>query len=97
MAHSICKFPNWRELEDAETISEGYTCDLKVDDEGVRIWLARTSIEDGEPYRHTVYVEIREEDGRWRDFASYDGANPPDTLRDERDERHPLYAERWLG
>lgn len=67
-------------LEDrVPTIEEGYTCDLKIDSNGVRIWLHRTSIEDGEPYRDTVTIEIRDPaDGHWHDVLTYDGADPAD-------------------
>lgn len=68
--------PHWRDLEDMETLCESQTCDLKIDTGDARVWQARTSIEDGEPYRHTIYVELLE-DGRWIDAGFYDGANPP--------------------
>lgn len=70
------KMPDWRDLEDLETLCVGQSCDLKVDTGDARLWLARTTIEDGEPYRHTVYVELYEE-GRWVDAGLYDGSRPP--------------------
>jgi len=74
----IKMLPRADQLEDMETISEGYTCDLKVDNgKGLRIWLHRTSIEDGEPYRNTVTVECRD-DGCWYDVLTYDGDDPAD-------------------
>jgi hypothetical protein len=55
------------------TISQGHTANLKLETEdGYRYWLARTSLEDGEPYEHTVYVE-RLVDGRWTDYSTLDG------------------------
>lgn len=68
--------PSARDLEEMETIEEGYTCDLKVDTGDARLWLARTSIEDGEPFRNTIYVELYESGG-WSDAGCYDGDRPP--------------------
>ena len=74
----LIEFPRADLLEDMPTLSEGYTCDLKVDRNGLRIWLHRTSIEDGEPYRDTVTVECRDAEGCWHDVLTYDGADPAD-------------------
>lgn len=52
------------ELEKLPTISEGYTCDLKIESDTERIWLARTGILDGEPFNNKVTIE-RLIDGRW--------------------------------
>ena len=62
-------------LDTLPTLSEGYTCDLKWESANVRWWLHRTSIEDGEPYRNTVTIEIRS-DGCWHDVLTYDGDDP---------------------
>jgi hypothetical protein len=69
--------PSAADLEAMDTLAEGYTCDLKVDGRLMRIWLHRTSIEDGEPYRNTVSVEVTF-DGRWYDVLTYDGDDPSD-------------------
>ena len=71
------RMPDWRELEDLPTLQQGYTCDLKVDTGELRLWQARTTIEDGEPFRHTIYIERLQMDGRWADDGCYDGSNPP--------------------
>jgi hypothetical protein len=55
--------PRADQLDSITTITEGYTCDLKVDTGRLRIWLHRTSIEDGEPYRNTVTIECRDASG----------------------------------
>jgi hypothetical protein len=65
-------FPNTDILESITTIEEGYTCDLKYDSGDFRIWLHRTSIEDGEPYRNTATIEGRTRDGQWVDVVQYD-------------------------
>ena len=65
-------------LDSIATITEGYTGDLKVDTGGLRIWLHRTSIEDGEPHRNTVTIECRDPDGCWHDVLTYDGDDPAD-------------------
>lgn len=69
--------PSARDLEEMETLCESQTCDLKVDTGDARLWLARTSIEDGEPFRNTIYVELLDESGRWIDAGYYDGNRPP--------------------
>lgn len=60
-------------LEDMETLSVGQACNLHIDRNGFRVWLSRCSVEDGEPFDETVYLE-EEWDGRWRDVGYYDGA-----------------------
>ena len=70
--------PRADQLEDMDTISEGYTCDLKVERDGLRIWLHRTGPLDGEPYEHTVTIECRDDRGAWRDVLIYDGDDPAD-------------------
>lgn len=83
---TVSLFPSWEVLEDLPTTCVAQTCDLKFEQESpdpecgdavqkVLVWLARTSIEDGEPFRETVYVEILS-DGRWVDLGYYDGENP---------------------
>lgn len=66
-----------RDLSEMPTITQGWTCDLKIDDPdlGVRVWLARTGLADGEPFENKVTVEILR-DGRWIEGAIYDGDNP---------------------
>lgn len=70
----------WADLLDRlPTLSQAQTADLKIDDEeqGVRVWLARTGVEDGEPFPRTVYVEMRElGGGRWHDVGYFDGDEP---------------------
>jgi hypothetical protein len=60
------------ELADMPTLSQGQSADLKVDEGGERVWLARTGIADGEPYDNTVTVE-RLVNGRWTLIREYAG------------------------
>lgn len=69
--------PNWRDLEEIETIEVGFTCDLKIDTGDARLWLSRCTTADGEPYDHTAYIELRDEEGRWIDADCYDAKHPP--------------------
>lgn len=64
---------NWADmLEQLPTLSTGQAHDLKVDTGERRVWLARTGLEDGEPFARTVYIEELE-DGRWLDVGYFDG------------------------
>jgi len=46
------------ELEALPTITVGQADDLKVDDgDGIRIWLSRCGVEDGEPCDNKVTIE----------------------------------------
>jgi hypothetical protein len=44
-------------LDDLPTIAVDQTADLKVATDDLRVWLSRLDIDDGEPFRRTVYVE----------------------------------------
>jgi hypothetical protein len=53
------------ELEAMPTLSQGQADDLKIDTgKGERVWLARCTREDGEPWDNKVTIE-RYIDGRW--------------------------------
>jgi len=71
------RMPHWRDIDDMPTLCVSQTCDLKIDTGDARLWQARTTLEDGEPFRNTIYVEL-EDNGRWIDAGYYDGDNPPD-------------------
>ena len=73
------RMPDWRALEEMETIDESHTCDLKIDTGDARLWLSRCSAADGEPYDYTAYIEVRNEDGRWIDIDCYDAKYPPES------------------
>ena len=64
--------PDANELEALPTLSQGQTCDLKIETERRRVWLSRGGVEDGEPYARTVTVE-RLIGGRWITTGRYDG------------------------
>lgn len=56
------------ELERLPTLSVSQTDNLKVEDadRGIRVWLARTTVADGEPYNNRVSVEQYDDGlGRW--------------------------------
>jgi hypothetical protein len=54
-----------RELEKLPTIDPGQFANLKVNAGGIRIWLSRMTVRDGE--REPIYVEFLE-NGRWVDI-----------------------------
>lgn len=60
------------ELDENETLCEGQSDDLKLEEDGLRFWLARTGIEDGEPCANRIDVETRV-NGNWTVVLSYDG------------------------
>jgi len=67
-------------LERLPTLSEAQAANLKVDRDELRVWLARTGLEDGEPFARTVYVEaLDSQTGRWGDVGYYDGDEPDPT------------------
>lgn len=68
------EFPNlvtWEELRELPTISSSQGDDLKIDsDHGVRVWVSRCSVADGEPYERKVTVEVIR-NGRWQEHRSF--------------------------
>lgn len=40
--------------------------------DGVRYWVSRCSVADGEPYNNKVTIEVLT-DGRWENYISYNG------------------------
>lgn len=88
--------PSTDELLELDVIDEGYTCDLHYDDGVVRLFVARTSSEDGEPFDNTVYVE-QLTNGRWADLGYYDGDYPPNEIAHIRgDDIHlPIMRRIW--
>jgi hypothetical protein len=79
--------PDWDALVARPVLQEGWAWDLRVDTGEFRLWTARTGLADGEPYEHTVYVELFDEGrwvsadewatARWCDVGHYDGDDPP--------------------
>lgn len=64
------------ELEALPTIRQGHFDNLKIEtfgDPPTRVWLARTGVEDGEPYDNRVTVETLQ-DGCWIEAKSYPAA-----------------------
>ena len=59
------------ELENLPTITVGQADDLKIDKGGVRFWLSRCGIEDGEPCDNKVTIE-EYQDGRWIEVGWYE-------------------------
>jgi hypothetical protein len=58
------------ELEAMPTLCISQSDDLKVEDGDTRVWLARTTVLDGEPFDNRVTVE-RYDGRRWVDDFSY--------------------------
>lgn len=46
------------DLNDIETISQGHTDDLKVEEDNIRIWLSRMTVADGMPYDNQITIEM---------------------------------------
>lgn len=61
------------DLADLPTLSVGQTCNLKIEKPGLRVWLARTTVEDGEPYNNKVTIERLDENGCWYTAQEYKG------------------------
>ncbi len=60
------------ELSRMPTLFTSQADDLKVDEDGIRVWLARTTVADGEPYDNKITVEAFE-NGRWEVIEEYPG------------------------
>ncbi|MBD2499880.1 hypothetical protein [Anabaena azotica] len=52
------------ELNRLPTICTSQADDLKIEKNGVRVWLSRCTVEDGEPFNNKVTVE-KCENGCW--------------------------------
>lgn len=59
-------------LSQEPVLSQGQADDLHHEVDGLRVWLSRTGIADGEPFENTVTVEEKV-DGSWVTVAKYDG------------------------
>lgn len=46
-----------QELQRMKTLCVGQADDLKYEGDGVRVWLSRCGVKDGEPYENKVTVE----------------------------------------
>lgn len=55
------------------TLAVGQTCDLKIEEPGRRVWLARTGVEDGEPFDNKITIELQDTAGRWYVASEYEG------------------------
>jgi len=71
------RFPNTNQLEALPVLSQGQAHDLHIDTGIYRVWLSRCSIEDGEPFRNTAYIEIKNANHLWQDLGYYDADSPP--------------------
>jgi hypothetical protein len=69
--------PDWlscltlSELEMIDTIEQGHTDDLKIHDNGFKVWLCRCDTYDGMPYDNAVTVE-KLIDNRWVEVLIYE-------------------------
>jgi hypothetical protein len=63
------------DLRQKTTKAQGQTDDLKLDTGKTRYWVARTTVDDGEPYNNRVTIE-RLEDDKWVTVDTYDGSSP---------------------
>lgn len=62
-----------KELQAMPTLVVGQADNLKIDDpeEGIRVWLSRCTVADGESYDHKVTVEERDLQGLWVEAYTY--------------------------
>ena len=58
------------ELERMPTLFTGFTEDLKVETDTMRVWLARTDTADGEPFTRKITIEELR-DGHWVTINEY--------------------------
>jgi hypothetical protein len=59
------------ELEVIDTLVVGQADDLKIDNEGFRVWLSRSDTYDGMPYDNAVTIE-KLIDNRWIEVLMYE-------------------------
>jgi len=59
-----------QELERMPTLCVGQADDLKYEEDGVRVWLSRCDVEDGEPYGDKVTVE-KWVNLQWKEVQTY--------------------------
>jgi hypothetical protein len=60
------------ELEQMPTLPSGFTDDLKVETDMMRVWLARTTVEDGAPHNNRITME-KLRGGEWVTIEEYQG------------------------
>ena len=86
---SLPTFPSAEELLAMPVTCQGQAHDLHLENNwtpefsGVRFWVSRCGLEDGEPFEVTVYVEVREwipGEPAWYDLGHYNGAEPVESL-----------------
>jgi hypothetical protein len=76
-------YPSLAALLEDDVIEVGHDADLRFDSNGVRVWVHRTGLADGEPYENAVSVEAlldSNQESRWVTVATYDGNDPPSTI-----------------
>jgi hypothetical protein len=64
------------ELEALPVLHQGQADDCHIDEDGVRYWLSRCTVEDGEPCDDKVTIEVYRKDvrnGSWVEECVYDG------------------------
>ncbi len=73
--------PGWEALTALDSRWSGHVYELRIDTGDFRVWTSRCGLADGEPFEHTVYVEVRAEPfdrgSDWIDLGHYDGDDPP--------------------
>lgn len=66
-------FPTANELRAFPVAIQGQADDLRLEITGLRYWVSRMTVEDGEPVDDKVTIEAYN-NGRWRTVYVYDGA-----------------------
>lgn len=78
-------YPSLAMLLENDVITVGQDADLRFDGNGVRLWVHRTGLDDGELVENAITVELlldSNQESRWVTVATYDGDNPPSTIGD---------------
>ena len=79
-------YPSLTTLLENEVITTGQDADLRFDGNGVRLWVHRTGLDDGEPFENSITVEVLTDVNQecyWRTVEIYDGDDPPSTIGNE--------------
>ena len=83
MSHEL--YPSLQDILDSgmKVIRMGHDADLRFESNGVRLWVHRTGLADGEPYENTVTAEVLLESNQeqyWHSIGTYDGDDPPEEV-----------------
>ena len=76
-------YPSLAMLLENDIIEVGHDADLRFDSNGVRAWVHRTGLADGEQFENVITIEVlidSNQESRWVSVVTYDGDEPPSTI-----------------